>query len=216
MIAEHDGQSGHPFAANQSDLDFAVALTATTGCKARLGKIDRLDVLVGLLKHLPQLGTITGLERCGASNRSRPSKGRKAICFCCRTSGAPRFSGSTQSLSHRRLRRGASAGDEPYISIRKRNCYARVYGLDRLRAHVLAGKGNVSHTVLGGRAELPAILGWRKNPEMRDCTSLRALNRERFRSPCLSSLQGPRARWSARLCKLPGKSSPSSWSKTGD
>ena len=55
MVAEHDRQPGHPFAADQSDLDFlAVALNGDDGCKARLRKIDFLDGLMGLFEHLPQ------------------------------------------------------------------------------------------------------------------------------------------------------------------
>ena len=66
MVAEHDRQPGHPFAADQSDLDFlAVALNGDDGCKARLGKIDRLDALVGPFEVL-RTPRVTA-SRCGAS-----------------------------------------------------------------------------------------------------------------------------------------------------
>ncbi len=55
VVAEHDRRPGHPFAADQSDLDFlAVALNGDDRGEARLRKIDVLDPLVGLFEHLPQ------------------------------------------------------------------------------------------------------------------------------------------------------------------
>ena len=55
MVAEHNRQPGHPFAANQSDLDFlAAALDSDDGGEACLRKIDIFDPLVGLFEHLPQ------------------------------------------------------------------------------------------------------------------------------------------------------------------
>ncbi|HEX9278156.1 MAG TPA: hypothetical protein VGA51_17375 [Casimicrobiaceae bacterium] len=53
MIAENDGQPGHAFAPNQSDLDLLVArLDGDDGREAAVREIDGIDSAVGLFEAL--------------------------------------------------------------------------------------------------------------------------------------------------------------------
>ena len=93
VIAEHDRQTGHAFAADQPDLGlFAIDLNCNNGCEPRLGKINYSIRLLGFSRDFRSCrGTVSKF----GSSRSKS------------------WVEEYQSFSHRRLRRRASAGGEP-------------------------------------------------------------------------------------------------------
>ena len=211
VVAEHDRQPGHPFAADQSDLDFlAVALNGDDGCKARLRKIDVLDLLVGLFEHLPhpeghglevrreqiEVARREGQKQCVAAERHRALLALQA--------GAP------VSLCHRRLRLRASAGDERSVRFRKRNCHATYCTVSAPTAWRRTAL-SVNMARLNFARSKDSAGAIRRSLQLYDFVHSIG---NAFAPPCVSSLQGPRARGIAFICKLPGKSSPLSWSKT--
>ena len=169
-----------PFAANQTHFDLlAVALNSHDRCEARLRKIDCFDLLVGPFEHLPQPEGDSLEVRREQIEIARRKGGKQSVAAGHRALLALRR--EHQSLSHRRLRRRASAGDEPYVRFRKRNCYVRVCTYsDRLHADQMRRRGiSVIRSLSAGPNSPPTSAG--RISSKSGTVRFRTLNRERSR-----------------------------------